>query len=72
MRILERLGLQRAPNPGPTLGGKIVRVGPGDTLRTIAQREYGDEAMWERILEANKAKVIDAESLNMGTELKLP
>jgi nucleoid-associated protein YgaU len=72
MRLLERLGLQRAPAPGPTLGGKIVIVGPSDTLRTIARREYGDEAMWERILEANHSKVQDAESLNIGTELRLP
>jgi nucleoid-associated protein YgaU len=72
MGILQRLGLQRSPAVAPSLGGKTVRVGPGDTLRTIAQREYGDEAMWERILEANQSKVKDAESLNLGTELKLP
>jgi nucleoid-associated protein YgaU len=72
MRLLERLGLQRPSAPGPSLGGKTVRVGPGDTLRTIARREYGDEEMWVRILEANQSKVKDAESLNLGTELRLP
>jgi len=72
MRLLERLGLQRAPAAGPTLGGKVIRVGPGETLRTIARREYGDEGMWERILEANQSKIKDAESLNLGTELRLP
>jgi nucleoid-associated protein YgaU len=72
VRLLERLGLQRAATPGPTLGGKTVIVGPGDTLRTIARREYGDEDMWERILQANPTKVKDAESLNIGTELRLP
>jgi nucleoid-associated protein YgaU len=72
MRLLERLGLQRPAATGPSLGGKVVRVGPGDTLRTIARREYGDEDMWERILEANKSKIQDAESLNLGTELRLP
>ena len=72
MGILQRLGLRRAPNPAPSLGGKTIRVGPGDTLRTIARREYGDETMWDRILEANQAKIKDAESLNLGTELRLP
>ncbi len=74
MSILSKLGLgKKAPvTVAPTLGGKIVRVGPGDTLRTIARREYGDETMWERIYEANRARVKDAESLNLGTELVLP
>lgn len=72
MRILERLGLRKAPPAQPSLGGKIIRVGPGETLRSIARREYGDEAAWEQILAANRAKIQDAESLNLGTELRLP
>ena len=72
MGILERLGLRKAPPTQPSLGGKIIRVGPGETLRSIARREYGDEAAWERILAANPAKIQDAESLNLGTELRLP
>lgn len=73
MGILEALGLKKAPAATqPILGGKIIRVGPGETLRMIARREYGDEMMWERILEANQAKIKDAESLNLGTELVLP
>ena len=72
MGILERLGLRKTAPIEPSLGGKIVRVGPGETLRTIARREYGDETAWERILAANRAKIQDAESLNLGTELRLP
>jgi nucleoid-associated protein YgaU len=72
MGILERLGLHKTAPIEPSLGGKIVRVGPGETLRSIARREYGDEMAWERILAANRAKVQDAESLNLGTELRLP
>jgi len=67
------LGLRKAPvSDQPSLGGKIVKVGAGETLRMIARREYGDETMWERILEANQSKIKDAESLNLGTELILP
>lgn len=73
MGILAILGIKKAPEAAlPSLGGKIVRVGPGETLRTIARREYGDEMQWERILEANHGKIRDAESLNLGTELVLP
>ncbi len=72
MGILERLGLRKASPALPTRGGKIIRVGPGETLRSIARREYGDEAAWEQILAANRAKIQEAESLNIGTELRLP
>jgi nucleoid-associated protein YgaU len=55
-----------------SLGGKVVRVGPGETLRAIAKREYGEEIAWERIYQANKAHVRDAEAPKIGTELRLP
>jgi nucleoid-associated protein YgaU len=73
MGILERLGLRKVTTAAaPSLGGKVVRVGPGETLRTIAKREYGDEAAWERIYEANQVHVKDAEAPEIGTELRLP
>ena len=50
MGILERLGFVRARPTELSLGGKLVRIGPGETLRSIARREYGDEAARERIL----------------------
>ena len=73
MGILEKLGLRKvtAASP-PSLGGKVVRVGPGETLRTIAKREYGDETAWEKIYQANLARVKDAEAPEIGTELRLP
>jgi nucleoid-associated protein YgaU len=72
MGILQRLGLRKTTVAPPSLGGKVIRVGPGETLRTIARREYGDEDAWERILAANRQKVTDAEALNVGDELRLP
>jgi nucleoid-associated protein YgaU len=72
MGILERLGLRKAAPAAPALGGRVVRVGPGETLRTIARREYGDETAWERIYAANLARVKDAEAPEIGTELRLP
>jgi nucleoid-associated protein YgaU len=73
MGILERLGLRKVTSASaPSLDGKVVRVGPGETLRAIAKRAYGDEAAWERIYQANLAHVKDAEAPEIGTELRLP
>lgn len=73
MGILSRLGLKKSEEkPLPSAGGKVVKVGPGDTLRKIAEREYGDPKQWERIYEANKWKIDDPEVLYPGMDLKIP
>jgi nucleoid-associated protein YgaU len=73
MDILQRIGLRKTgTRKRGLLGGKVIRVNPGDTLMKIAAREYGDENQWERILEANKSKIKDPESLYPGVELRLP
>ena len=74
MGILSKLGLKKEESvpAGKSLGGKVIKTAPGDTLRKIAVREYGDESMWEKIYEANKHHIEDAESLYPGTELRLP
>lgn len=73
MNLLEKLRLRgKSKASYPSLGGKVIRVGPGDTLRSIARREYGDENAWDLILNANSARIKDAESLNVGSEIRLP
>lgn len=73
MNLLEKLRIRaKSKVLYPSLGGKIVRVGPGENLRAIARREYGDENAWEMILNANRARIQDAESLNVGSEIRLP
>ena len=55
MAFLSRFGLNRVQTkPEKSLGGSIVRVASGDTLRSIALREYRDESHWRRIFEANR------------------
>lgn len=44
------------PAPGPRWP-KAHEIQPGDTLRTLAQKYYGDASLWERIYEANKDKI---------------
>ena len=73
MDILGRIGLRKTDAQKPrSLGGKVVRANHGDTLMKIAAREYGDENQWERIFDANRAKIKDPESLYPGVELILP
>lgn len=56
----------------PKLKGKTIKSQPGDTLRTIAVREYGDESKWEVIYNANKWRIDDPGYLNVGTDLLIP
>jgi len=55
-------------------GGKYV-VAAGDTLTSIAQKQYGSatKANIDRIYQANKAKIgPDPDDLKVGTELVIP
>ena len=69
MGILETLGLKKKPAAAPT--GKTIKVGPRETLRSIAKREYGDEELWTKIFEANKWR-IDGDEVAVGQDLFIP
>ena len=48
-------------------------VQPGDTLRSIAQQQYGDAELWPRIYQANRDVIgSDPDALKAGTRLQLP
>ena len=47
-------------------------VRPGDTLRLIAVRVYGDESRWVRIYEANRDLLASPDDLVAGMELEIP
>lgn len=73
MGILEMIGLRKPEAASSkSLGGKVVKTHPGDTLAKIALREYGDESQWELIYQANKHKISDPDALYPGTDLRLP
>jgi nucleoid-associated protein YgaU len=63
---------QSANPPAEDSGPRSVRVRSGDTLSSIAERVYGDPGRWERILEANRDRIDQPESLQVGTELRVP
>ena len=69
MGILEKLGLKKqAPAPAT---GKTIKVGPRETLRSIAKREYGDEQMYLKLYEVNKWR-IDGDEVVPGQDLFVP
>ena len=48
-------------------------VAAGDTLRSIAERLYGDSAQWARIYEVNRATIgPDPDTISAGTRLRIP
>lgn len=49
-----------------------VRVGPGETLESLAQRFYGDRSMAPRLFEANRDLLRNPQLVVAGMELRLP
>jgi nucleoid-associated protein YgaU len=48
-------------------------VQPGDTLRSIAELQYGDAGQWPRIYQANQDVIgPDPDALRAGMQLRLP
>jgi nucleoid-associated protein YgaU len=71
------------PSPSPrsstvVAGATVVAaseyvVQSGDTLRSIAQDQYGDASLWPRIYEANHDAIgPDPDALIAGTKLRIP
>jgi len=53
---------------------KTIKVLPRETVRSIAEREYGDEAKWEIIFNKNKWRFDGADPLTIypGMDLDIP
>ena len=59
-------------NAGGGDSGVTYTVQPGDTLSKIAKDYYGDDSQYRRIYEANRDKLDDPDSIQVGQELKIP
>lgn len=70
MGILESLGLKKKKEEVKA-SGKTIKVGPRETLRSIAKREYDDETMYIKLYEANKWR-IDGDEVVPGQDLFVP
>ncbi|GAA3074455.1 hypothetical protein GCM10020000_69310 [Streptomyces olivoverticillatus] len=58
------------PTSGALTARRVHRVVAGDSLQSLAWREYGDATVWRAIAEANN--IDDPARLPTGTELILP
>jgi nucleoid-associated protein YgaU len=58
------------PTSGGTGGERVWTVTEGDTLRSIAYREYGDVSQWRFIADANRLTTV--RRLRPGTKLRIP
>lgn len=44
----------------------------GDTLGKLAERYYGDPALYTKIFEANRDRIEDPDRIQVGWKLKIP
>ena len=58
--------------PAPARTATTVRLAPGETLETLAERFYGDRRAAMRIWEANRDRLRSPELAVPGMELRLP
>ncbi|MBZ2407174.1 LysM peptidoglycan-binding domain-containing protein [Streptomyces sp. L06] len=72
MRLHEIPSKTKGQNPtsGALTAQRVHRVVAGDTLQSLAWREYGEASAWRAIAEANG--IDDPSRLRTGTELVLP
>ncbi|KPC70135.1 peptidase M23B, partial [Streptomyces sp. NRRL F-6602] len=72
MRLHEIPSKTKGQNPtsGALTAQRVHRVVAGDTLQSLAWREYGEASAWRAIAEANN--IDDPSRLRSGTELVLP
>ncbi len=70
MGILETLGL-RKKKVEESAKGKTIKVGPRETLRSIAKKYYDDEGMYLKLLDTNRWR-IDGDEVVPGQDLLLP
>ncbi|HYF62100.1 MAG TPA: LysM peptidoglycan-binding domain-containing protein [Herpetosiphonaceae bacterium] len=63
---------EAAPPPAPAPQQRTYTVQPGDSMRRIAERFYGDEMKWKRIYEANRDKIKNPDLIHPGQEFIIP
>lgn len=61
-----------APAPARATAPRTVTVGRGDSLWSIAQRAYGNGALWPRIYDANRGKITQPWQIYPGQVLTIP
>jgi LysM repeat protein len=52
--------------------GSTYTIKKGDSLASIAQAAYGNKSAWRRIYRANRGELSDANTIPVGTTIRLP
>ena len=60
------------PEVAPPSDVRTHVVASGDSLSSIAKRYYGNANRWNDILEANRGTLRNADTLTLGTKLRIP
>jgi nucleoid-associated protein YgaU len=64
--------LKKKKDEAPAGGGGVtIKVGPRDTLKSLAKKYYDDESVWMQIYDKNKWR-IDGDELVVGQDCLLP
>jgi nucleoid-associated protein YgaU len=61
-----------APAPDPPPQPKTYTVAPGDSLSKIAQHQYGNANLWQKIYEANRDTIKNPDLIHPGQQLVIP
>ncbi len=56
----------------PATSGETHVVAPGETLRILAEQAYGTREEWEKIWEANRARIPDPHRIPVGLAVFVP
>tara|TARA_Y100000588_G_scaffold317839_1_gene347118 strand:- start:128 stop:358 length:231 start_codon:yes stop_codon:yes gene_type:complete len=69
-----KLGFFGSKKEEPAAVRHTIKVMPRETLRSIAEREYGDEGKWEVIFQKNKWRFdgADPNTVYPGMDLDIP
>ena len=70
MGLLDFLKKKKDDAPAGS-GGVTIKVGPRDTLKSLAKKYYDDETVWMQIYDKNKWR-IDGDELVVGQDCTLP
>lgn len=70
---VDKPAAEKQSKPAPSKPApRTYTVKPGDTLGAIAQRHLGTSRRWQEILDLNRSKLDDADSIRVGMVLMLP
>ena len=69
---VERVTADNLKAPAQTQAVEYYVIQSGDTLSKIAQRYYGNAAEYNKIFDANREVIVDADKIYPGQKIRIP